>query len=495
MSAMDEAAAMDVLCADKTGTITENRLSLARVLAYSPFTEDELARCTSYAGDDATQDPIDLAILSGAKRYRAAGAAKRISFIPFEPATKLSEASVIIEAGETIHVIKGAPQAVAARVAADSVSIESDVARRAAQGSRVIAVGVGGRDSMRIAGLLALDDPPRADSRTLIAELARLGIRVLMTTGDGLKTAQAVASRVGIDGGSCSRIEMRRNIAEALNCNIFAEVYPEDKFELVRALQRTGHVIGMTGDGVNDAPALKQAEVGIAVSNATDVAKAAAEPGSDQSRPFRYRFRGRNEPVHLPAHAHLHAEQNYQNDRDRILCHPRRNDDPRIHHHAIADRSAALHQRLRHHVDCYRSLLFFVHPGSLAHRFANDFRHDVRQPDSGAVDGSVRRRRPCFGSVTERNTDAGLRDAGIHRPRRDLSDSRARSLLAFGAQPPDDRGLIRGLGDVSILATRGILMSPLPPVIVGLIGLSCVLYLAALDFLKVAILRRYNFAR
>ena len=147
-------------------------------------------------------DPIDLAIIAGATRHCTDASATRVAFIPFEPATKLSEASVI-EDGKSLHVIKGAPHAVAARVGANASSIESDVERMAAQGSQVLAVGVGETDSLRVAGLLALNDPPRVDSRTLIEKLASLGIRVLMITGDGLKTAQALASRVGIDGHSC----------------------------------------------------------------------------------------------------------------------------------------------------------------------------------------------------------------------------------------------------------------------------------------------------
>ena len=490
MSAMEEAAAMDVLCADKTGTITENRLSLARVLAYPPFTEDQLARYAAYASDDATQDPIDLAILSGAKRYGAAASARRVSLVPFEPATKLSEASVI-EEGKTIHVIKGAPQAVAAR-AADALSIESDVERLAAQGSRVIAVGVGGQDSLQIAGLLALDDPPRVDSKTLIEKLAGLGIRVIMITGDGLKTAQAVASRVGIEGRSCSRAEMRQNIAEALNCNIFAEVYPEDKFELVRALQRSGHVIGMTGDGVNDAPALKQAEVGIAVSNATDVAKAAASLVLTNA--------GLSDIV------------------------------------AAVETSRRIYQRMLTYtlnkIIKTIEIGFFVTLGVIMTRefiitpslivlllFTNDFVtmsiatdhvSFSESPDRWHI-GSLMTSGMVLGSLILALSMA-LFAIGVRILNLSLNEIRTLVFVTlvftgqgviylirerdhFWRSVPSRWLIVASLADlviVSILATRGILMSPLPPLIVGLVGLACLLYLTALDFLKVAILRHYN---
>ncbi len=140
----------------------------------------------------------------------------------------------------------------------------------------MLAVAGGADGILRLIGLLALQDPPREDSKSLVARLNQLGVRVAMVTGDGLATARAVAAQVGIAGLACSSRDLRENIGRALDCAVFAGVFPEDKFQLVRALQHAGHVVGMTGDGVNDAPALKQAEVGIAVATATDVAKASA---------------------------------------------------------------------------------------------------------------------------------------------------------------------------------------------------------------------------
>jgi H+-transporting ATPase len=276
LSAIEEAAAMDVLATDKTGTITENRLTLAALEASTPRTEDELLRLAALASDEATQDPIDLAVIAAARTRGAAGdAPERLSFVPFDPATKRSEA-LVREGGGRLHVVKGAPLAVAA-LAAGTPDLREATERLAAGGRRVIAVAAGPEGALALAGLLAFRDPPRADSAQLIASLRALGVRVVMVTGDGLETARAVAAQVGIGERACPAQALREaGAAAALDCDVYAGVLPEDKFNLVRGLQRAGHVVGMTGDGVNDAPALRQAEVGIAVASATDVAKASA---------------------------------------------------------------------------------------------------------------------------------------------------------------------------------------------------------------------------
>ena len=286
LSAIEEAAAMEVLLSDKTGTITENLLALAAMKSYSPCSENDLLRFACFASDEASQDPIDLAILSAARsRGLDVSATKRIAFVPFDTATKLSEGTVSDE-GKEVHAIKGAPQEVAARLAA-RVDWNEDAQRLAEKGYRVLAVASGTEKNLHLAGLLAFEDPPRPDSKNLIENLGTLGVRILMVTGDGPVTAAAVAAQVGIGNRVCQSQEWKNKRGEeVLDYDIFAGVLPEDKFDLVRAVQQTGRVTGMTGDGVNDAPALKQAEVGIAVSSATDVAKAAASlvlttPGLD----------------------------------------------------------------------------------------------------------------------------------------------------------------------------------------------------------------------
>jgi len=190
LSAIEEAAAMDVLASDKTGTITQNSLSLAQVCAYAPFTEQDVLRLASFACDEATQDPIDLAILKAAReRGTIIDAGARIQFVPFDPATKRSEA-LVREAAGTIRVVKGAPAVVAA-IAAGGNHLNQDVESLAAEGSRILAVAAGEDGSLRIAGLLGLLDPPRTDSAALVAELHSLGVRVLMVTGDSVATARA----------------------------------------------------------------------------------------------------------------------------------------------------------------------------------------------------------------------------------------------------------------------------------------------------------------
>jgi H+-transporting ATPase len=272
LAAIEEAAAMDVLCTDKTGTLTQNRLALVASNAYAPFSENDLMRYAALTSDAATQDPIDLAILERAGA--AADGARRTAFVPFDPATKTA-AATIAENGKSVDAVKGAPQAVAARAAAPD-GFNADVERLAAGGCRVLAVAAGAAGAMRVAGLLALQDPPRPDSRELVRKLNDLGVRVTMVTGDGLGTARAVAHEIGIEGRVCDAGEIRRDPSIALDCAVLAGVFPEDKFNLIRSLQSAGAVVGMTGDGVNDAPALRQAEVGIAVASATDVAKASA---------------------------------------------------------------------------------------------------------------------------------------------------------------------------------------------------------------------------
>jgi len=256
--------------------MTQNRLAVAALQPYSPYGENDLLRFAMLASDAASQDPIDLAILAAADTHHVDLAGwQTLELIPFEPATKLSEA-ILSKSSQRSRAIKGAPEAVANRVKRVP-NYSPDMERLAAQGYRVLAVAAGPEDDLSFVGLLALEDPPRNDSKTLIQSLHNLGVRVIMITGDGLATARAVAIRVGIGGRAVEPKALEKEAAaEVLQSDVFAGVYPEDKFHIVQALQRAGTVTGMTGDGVNDAPALKQAEVGIAVANATDVAKASA---------------------------------------------------------------------------------------------------------------------------------------------------------------------------------------------------------------------------
>ncbi|MCL6527325.1 MAG: plasma-membrane proton-efflux P-type ATPase [Thermaceae bacterium] len=271
LAAIEEAAAMDVLASDKTGTLTQNRLHLSSLLPYPPYQQDELLHLAALASDEATQDPLDLAVLEGL-RNRGLQAGQRLEFIPFDPASKRSEAR-FVQGDQVARVLKGAVP-VLAELTGNTRAVE-DAEQLAGQGMRVLAVAKGFGDELKLVGLLGLADPPRPDSPSLIERLQQLGVRILMVTGDSAPTAQAVARQLGLGERVGSREALES--AEALmQRDAFAGLYPEDKFRLVQTLQGAGHVVGMTGDGVNDAPALKQAQVGIAVESATDVAKAAA---------------------------------------------------------------------------------------------------------------------------------------------------------------------------------------------------------------------------
>jgi H+-transporting ATPase len=278
LSAIQDAASMDVLCLDKTGTLTENRLTVGTLAPMDQVTEDQLLIWGAQASDAATQDPIDLAILKAATaRGLSETALRRTGFVPFDPATKRSEAT-FEQQGKSLRVVKGAPATIAGLTGTAWAGIADDVARLAADGSRVIAVAAGSGSDLSLAGFIGLTDPPRTDSAALIADLQKRGVRPLLVTGDGEATARAIAAKVGIAGEVAPPRTLREGLDPQLATRfaIFAGVYPQDKFYLVQALQKAGHTVGMTGDGVNDAPALRQADVGIAVARATDVTKAAA---------------------------------------------------------------------------------------------------------------------------------------------------------------------------------------------------------------------------
>ncbi len=277
LSAIEEAAGMDVLCTDKTGTITENRLAYASSVPFAPLSENELLRLAALACDPATQDPIDLAILAAAgARDLLTDLPRPLEFIPFDPARRYSLGCYEDGTGK-LYVVKGAPRAVSA-LATKGPDIAAASEHLAADGNRVLAVASGSeKNSMRLAGLLALEDPPRPDSAVLVKGLRELGVRVVMITGDNLATASAIAQRVGIGhrGAAADAID-HLDGPRVLDQDVYARAFPEHKIGLVRLLQAAGHIVGMTGDGVNDAPALKQADVGIAVASATDVARASA---------------------------------------------------------------------------------------------------------------------------------------------------------------------------------------------------------------------------
>jgi H+-transporting ATPase len=282
LSAVDEAATMDVLCADKTGTLTRNELAVTEVRPMPGFDAARLLGLAALASSDGGQDPVDAAIRAAAAASPATGVPRQLRFMPFDPARKMSEAVAQDDAGKPWRIVKGAYAVIfdAVHLPASETTAAEELA---AQGYRVLAVAAGPEGALQLAGLIALSDPPRPESAALIAELRRMGVRTIMVTGDAPITAAVVARAVGIDG-AVHPLGTGTEITSAEDDAVFAGVLPEDKYHIVQALQRRGHTVGMCGDGANDAPALRQAQIGIAVSTATDVAKAAAgivltEPG------------------------------------------------------------------------------------------------------------------------------------------------------------------------------------------------------------------------
>ncbi|MCL4345366.1 MAG: plasma-membrane proton-efflux P-type ATPase [Candidatus Thermoplasmatota archaeon] len=276
LTAVEDAASMDTLCLDKTGTITENRLSVSDPVVYNS-TENELMYYAMIASDISTMDAIDMAVIDYTKRqgYSIPNVTRK-EFVPFDPAIKRTEAKIETDNGEFL-VMKGAPQIIVGLCEVENKGeILDRVKNFAEKGFRTLGVAKIGEKERTFLGLIPLYDPPRKDSSRFIAQLKAMGIRPRMITGDSSAIGSEIGREVGIGQSSCAIGDIRSGKEKIDDCDVVAEVYPEDKYNIVKELQNEKHITGMTGDGVNDAPALKQAEVGIAVSNATDVAKASA---------------------------------------------------------------------------------------------------------------------------------------------------------------------------------------------------------------------------
>ena len=274
LSAVDEAASIDVLCSDKTGTLTRNELSVTSVRVMPGYHEAQVLGLAALASSEGGQDPVDAAIRSAAEHKPASQLPKLATFVPFDPVKKTSEATATDEKGSAVRIIKGAFSAVVALTGTSpTASAIADELEK--QGFRVLAVAAGNQASVQVIGLIALSDPPRADSISLISELHTLGVRTVMVTGDAPVTAAIVAHAVGLKGSVCPPGKLP-DAVKPEDFAVFAGILPEGKYDLVKAYQKSGHTVGMCGDGANDAPALRQAQIGIAVSTATDVAKSAA---------------------------------------------------------------------------------------------------------------------------------------------------------------------------------------------------------------------------
>ena len=286
--AIEELAGVDVLCADKTGTLTQNKLTLGEPFSVNNVPAEQVILNGALASRAENNDTIDLAVLGGLKDKDSLKAYEVVHFQPFDPVHKRTEAAIKARDGKTFKVTKGAPQvilALASNAGQIKTAVEKAVNEFAARGFRSLGVArAEGDGPWQFLGVLPLFDPPREDAAATIATALAMGVKVKMVTGDALAIAQETAKKLNLgtnilDAASLgdSKKQESREAAEAIEqADGFAQVFPEHKFHIVDVLQRRGHIVGMTGDGVNDAPALKKADCGIAVSDATDAARAAA---------------------------------------------------------------------------------------------------------------------------------------------------------------------------------------------------------------------------
>jgi H+-transporting ATPase len=286
--AIEELAGVDVLCTDKTGTLTQNKLTLGDPFSVTKVPAEQVILAAALASRADNDDTIDLAVLGGLKDEQALQGYQVVDFQPFDAVRKRTEATVKAADGKPFKVTKGAPQVILA-LSANAAQVKADVDKAinafAARGFRSLGVAqAAGEDDWQFLGVLPLFDPPRDEAKATIATARQLGVKVKMVTGDALAIAKETAKKLGMGtdildaaGLGDAKREETAAVAESIEqADGFAQVFPEHKFHIVDVLQKRGHIVGMTGDGVNDAPALKKADCGIAVSGATDAARAAA---------------------------------------------------------------------------------------------------------------------------------------------------------------------------------------------------------------------------
>jgi H+-transporting ATPase len=288
--AIEELAGMDILCADKTGTLTQNKLTLGDPFCINKIPAEELRLDAALASRADNNDTIDLAVIAGLKDAEALKVYQVMHFQPFDPVHKRTESKVKSPDGKIFNVTKGAPQVIL-QLSDNAPGIKEQVAKQiqefASRGFRSLGVAKAGTDAKwQFLGILPLFDPPRIDAKDTIAKALKMGVKVKMVTGDQLAIAQETAKKLGmgtniLNASVLGTGEGKNTVDQALTKSIensdgFAQVFPEHKFHIVKVLQDAGHIVGMTGDGVNDAPALRKADCGIAVSGATDAARAAA---------------------------------------------------------------------------------------------------------------------------------------------------------------------------------------------------------------------------
>ena len=292
LESIEEMAGMEVLCSDKTGTLTQNKLTLGDPVLFGAKDAQELILAGALASKEEDRDAIDMAVIAGLKDPQAIAKYKQVDFVPFDPVRKRVDAKIQDSQGNTFTVTKGATQVVLDLCHPDDKTLteaKTKVDEFAGQGYRTLGVARSATgDTWQLLGVLPLFDPPREDSKDTIRRAEEHGIRVKMVTGDNIAIAKQISSELGLgtdiyeanelfkEGGG-SQPTSKKVVEQVEQADGFAQVFPEHKYDIVSVLQDRGHIVGMTGDGVNDAPALKQANMGIAVSGATDAARSAAD--------------------------------------------------------------------------------------------------------------------------------------------------------------------------------------------------------------------------
>jgi H+-transporting ATPase len=286
--AIEELAGVDVLCSDKTGTLTQNKLTLGETFTVENIPADQVILAGALASRAEDKDTIDLAVLGGMENDKVLKGFEVLHFQPFDPVHKRTEATVKGSDGKQFDVAKGAPQVIlqmSANAGQVKTVVEKAVNDFAARGFRSLGVArADEKGKWRFLGVLPLSDPPRESAKATIASARQMGVSIKMVTGDSIAIAREMSKELGLGSnildanglGDSQKKETPEETKLIEKADGFAEVFPEHKFHIVDILQKCGHIVGMTGDGVNDAPALKKADCGIAVSGATDAARAAA---------------------------------------------------------------------------------------------------------------------------------------------------------------------------------------------------------------------------
>jgi H+-transporting ATPase len=292
LSAIEEMAGVDILCSDKTGTLTKNELTLDPPVLFAAKSADEAIDAAALATDEASPDALDVAVMRAVPNRSELKPFRQLAFVPFDPVHKRTEATVQQGAGPSFKVSKGMPEVIFELCKLDPAAMakaRASVDDLGARGYRTLAVArtAPGTEDWSLLAILPMSDPPRDDSKATIADVESKGIRVKMVTGDDTAVAREMARQLGMGDNIISAGDffpanfnpdaISAAMAEKIDkADGFARVYPEHKYAIVKALQSRGHLVAMTGDGVNDAPALKQADCGTAVSGATDAARSAA---------------------------------------------------------------------------------------------------------------------------------------------------------------------------------------------------------------------------